>query len=150
MLNYATEILFCFVLRRHFPFNSCIRNFWNRQMVQKCPWKGDRKSDNCYIFKMRAILPKILEILRENHDQVKGKLLFRIFSTTWVYLTSLSITYMYLIITNQSSRCQHGRILLNFFTVLIYFFYIFLQQLNDLFQCIKVCLGLIFQVKSYK
>lgn len=91
---------------------------------------------------------KFWKFWEKNHDQVKGKLLFRIFSTTWVYLTSLSVTY--LIITNQSSRCQHGRILLNFFTVLIYFFYIFLQQLNDLFQCIKVCLGLIFQVKSYK
>lgn len=100
--------------------------------------------------KWEPFYQKFWKFWEKNHDQVKGKLLFRIFSTTWVYLTSLSITYMYLIITNQSSRCQHGRILLNFFTVLIYFFYIFLQQLNDLFQCIKVCLGLIFQAKSYK
>ena len=74
-----------------------LRNFWNRQMAKKCPWKDDRKSENCCIFKMAAIEPKILEILRGN--QVEGKFTFRIVLKIWVYLASLSFTC--LIIMNK-------------------------------------------------
>ena len=59
-----------------------------KQIVQKFPRKVSRNSTNCWIFEMRTIQPKILEILRVklNEKKTSGKK----FPKIWLYLARLS------------------------------------------------------------